>query len=252
MGLLAALLYGALQGLTEFLPVSSSGHLAYAARLMHLETGGLGLAVATHVGTLVAVLWFYRRTIADLLAPSQPDRGRRLGTFAWAFAATVPPALLLAGPAEAAFAQPMLVAVGFLVTSILLWLMARLPLSGRGAPGALDGVLIGAAQGIAVWPGLSRSGATIATARLLGVAPDAAAEFTFLLSVPTVLAALARELYRGSLGGATWTQLLLAAAAAAAVGALGLRWLVGLLRRGRVSLFALYTLALAGVGLWLG
>jgi undecaprenyl-diphosphatase len=252
LGLVAAFLYGTLQGLTEFLPVSSSGHLAYAAQLMHLETGGLGLAVATHVGTLVAVLWFYRRTIADLVAVPTPDRGRRLGAFAWALLATAPMALLLAAPAETAFSQPSLVAAGFLLTSVLLWLMARLPLGGRGSPAAIDGILIGAAQGIAVWPGLSRSGATIATARLLGIAPDAAAEFTFLLSVPTVLAALGRELYRGGLGGATWAQLLLAAAAAAVVGTLGLRWLVGLLRAGRVSLFALYTLALAGVGLWLG
>ena len=252
MGLIAALLYGALQGLTEFLPVSSSGHLAYAAHLLHLETGSLGLAVAAHVGTLVAVLWFYRRTIAGVLSAAQPDRARRLWTFAWALLATVPPALLLAGPAETAFGQPMLVAGGFLVTSLLLLLLARLPLGGRKAPAALDGLLIGAAQGIAVWPGLSRSGATIATARLLGVSPDAAAEFTFLLSIPTVIAALARELYRGGLGGASAPDLIAATCAAAVIGLVGLRWLLGLLRSGRVSWFALYTLVLAGVGLWLG
>ncbi len=252
MGLLAALLYGALQGLTEFLPVSSSGHLAYAARLLHLQSAGVGLAVAAHVGTLVAVLWFYRQTISAIVARSQPDRGRRLATFLWALIATLPLALLLAGPAEAAFTQPLQVAVGFLVTSLLLLLLARLPLTGRDAPAVLDGILIGAAQGIAVWPGLSRSGSTIATARLLGVAPDAAAEFTFLLSVPTVLAALARELYRGGLAGTPPADLVAAGSAAAVVGILGLRWLLGLLRRGHVSWFAIYTLALAGVGLWLG
>ena len=252
MGLLAALLYGSLQGLTEFLPVSSSGHLAYAARLLNIEGAGLGLAVAAHVGTLLAVLWFYRRSISAIVARAQPDRGRRLATFAWALLATLPGALLLSGPAEAAFARPLLVAAGFLVTSLLLLLLARLPLDGRDAPAALDGLLIGAAQGIAVWPGLSRSGATIATARLLGVAPDAAAEFTFLLSVPTVLAALGRELYRGGLGGTPPADLLAAFGAAAVVGILGLRWLLGLLRRGRLSWFAIYTLALAGVGLWLG
>lgn len=252
MALFAALLYGALQGLTEFLPVSSSGHLAYAARLMHLASGGLELAVAAHVGTLVAVLWVYRRTIAGVLASSKPDRRRRLAPFAWALLATVPPALLLTDPAEAAFTQPVLVAAGFLVTSLLLLLLSRLPVSGRSLPSSLDGLLIGAAQGVAVWPGLSRSGATIATARVLGVTPEAAAEFTFLLSVPTVLAALARELLSGPLGAIPLPDLLGTACAAAVVGILALRWLMGLLRSGRVSWFALYTLALAGVGLWLG
>ena len=251
MGLLAALLYGALQGLTEFLPVSSSGHLAYAARLLHLETGSLGLAVAAHVGTLIAVVWFYRRTIADVIS-APPDRGRRLGTFAWALLATAPPALLLADPAESAFGQPLLVAAGFLLTSLLLLLLARLPLTGRDRPAAVDGLLIGAAQGIAVWPGLSRSGATIATARLLGIGPDAAAEFTFLLSIPTVLAALGRELYYGKLGATSLPDLLVAAFAAAVVGIVALGWLIGLLRRGRLSWFTFYTLMLAGVGLWLG
>ncbi len=252
MGLLAAILYGALQGLTEFLPVSSSGHLALAARLLHLEAGGLGLAVATHVGTLVAVLWFYRQTIAGVITLPAPDRSRTIWTFGWALLATVPFALVLSGPAEAAFGQPWLVAVGFLGTSLLLLLLARLPLGGRGTPAPLDGLLIGAAQGVAVWPGLSRSGTTIATARLLGVSPEAAAQFTFLLSIPTVLAALARELYRGGLSGAPWPELIAASGAAALVGILSLRWLIGLLRSGRVSWFAIYTLALAGVGLWLG
>ncbi len=252
MGLFAAVLYGALQGLTEFLPVSSSGHLAYAAHFMHLETGALGLAVAAHVGTLVAVLWFYRRTIAGVVRLPASDRNRWLSTFAWAVVATVPAALLLSQSAESAFGQPMLVAVGFLATSLLLLALARLPLRGRDRPAPLDGFLIGAAQGIAVWPGLSRSGTTIATARLLGVRPEAAAEFTFLLSVPTVLGALAREIYRGGLGGTPWTDLLAATCAAAVVGIVSLRWLIGLLRRGRISWFAIYTLALAGVGLWLG
>ena len=252
MRLLAAILYGALQGLTEFLPVSSSGHLAYAARLMHLETGALGLAVAAHVGTLIAVVWYYRQSLAGFVASPAPDRGRRLRAFAWALLATVPPALVLSGPAEAAFGRPLLVAVGFLVTSLLLLLLARLPQHGRGAPDAWDALLIGATQGIAVWPGLSRSGSTIATARLLGIGPEGAAEFTFLLSIPTVLAALGRELYRGGLGGAPWPQLVAAAGAAAVVGIAGLRWVLGLLRRGRLSWFAVYTLVLAGVGLWLG
>ncbi len=252
MGLAAAVLYGVLQGLTEFLPVSSSGHLALAAHLLHLEAGGIGLAVATHVGTLVAVLWFYRRAIADVVARPAPERGLRLWTFVWALLATLPFAWLLSGPAEAAFGEPWLVAVGFLGTSLLLLLLARLPLGGRPLPAPIDGLLIGAAQGVAVWPGLSRSGTTIATARLLGISPEAAAEFTFLLSIPTVLAALARELYRGGLGGAPWPEMIAATAAAAVVGILSLRWLIGLLRRGRISWFAIYTLALAGVGLWLG
>jgi len=251
VGLPVALLYGALQGLTEFLPVSSSGHLALLGRLLHAPAG-FGLAVAAHVGTLVAVVVFYRRAIAQVFAGPPAERRARGLVFLAALAATAPLALGLADRAEAAFDQPLLVALGFLLTSLLLLLVARLPRAGRSAPSALDGLLIGAAQGVAVWPGLSRSGATIATARLLGIAPEAAAEFTFLLSIPTVLAALARELLDGGASGAVSWDALAAAAAAALVGFLALRWLVRLLRAGRFSWFALYTLVLAGVGVWLG
>ncbi|MDA8346148.1 MAG: undecaprenyl-diphosphate phosphatase [Thermaerobacter sp.] len=251
MTLLGALLAGILQGLTEFLPVSSSGHLAILERLLGVEAGQVGLAIAAHAGTLVAVLWVYGGVLRRSLTAAPTERRRFFHPFVWALVGTAPVALVLAPAAERAFTDPRLVGVGFLVTSGLLLLLPRLPHRPAWLPRPLGALLVGIVQGIAVWPGLSRSGATIAALRGLGADADQAAEFSFLLAIPTVAAALLRELLRGGFQGPL-LPLILAAAAAAISGIASLRWTVRLLRQGRLWWFALYTLVLAGVGLWLG
>ncbi len=251
MSIWGALLLGTLQGLTEFLPVSSSGHLAILEHLLGTQSGQLGLAVAAHVGTLVAVFWVYGAVVVRALSGGPAARRTFLVPYGWALLGTVPGALLLAPAAERAFSEPSLVAAGFLGTTVLLLALSRVRPRTGGRPKGRDALLVGFAQGIAVWPGLSRSGATVATLRGLGVGPDEAAEFSFLLAAPTVAAALGRELLRGGFAGPIW-PLLLAAAAAALSGIASLRWTVRLLREGRLWWFAVYTLVLAGVGLWLG
>ncbi len=246
-----ALLLGILQGLTEFLPISSSGHLAMLQRLLGVDSGQVGLAVAAHVGTLVAVLWVYGPRLRRALTAAPAQRRRFLSPYVWALCGTAPVALLLAPAAEAAFRDLSLVAVGFLLTSMLLLLTGRLQQRSGRPPRWSDALLVGIAQGIAVWPGLSRSGTTIAVLRGLGSDAEQAAEFSFLLAVPTVAAALLRELLRGGLPGPL-LPLALSAAAAAIAGIASLRWTVRLLRDGRLWWFAVYTLLLAGVGLWLG
>jgi undecaprenyl-diphosphatase len=251
MTILGAVALGILQGLTEFLPISSSGHLAVLERLLGVQTGQVGLAVAAHAGTLVAVLWVYGRRLLQAAHLERSARRAFFGPYVWALAGTAPVAFLLAPAAEHAFSDLRLVAAGFLATAALLLLVSRLPDRPSGVLRPLDALLVGIAQGIAVWPGLSRSGATIATLRGLGSGSEQAAEFSFLLAVPTVAAALLRELLRGGFQGAP-VPLLLAGVAAAVFGIASLRWTIRLLREGRLWWFAVYTLLLAGVGLWLG
>lgn len=244
--MLSALLFGAVQGLTEFLPVSSSGHLALVAHLLHISGAALSLAVAAHVGTLLAVAVVYWPALC------RAARGEDLARYLAALAGTVPPALWLGPEAASAFGRLHLVGLGFLLTSALLLATRTLAQEGRLRPSNLDALLIGLAQGVAVWPGLSRSGATIGVGRLLGIGAAEAAEFSFLLMLPTVAAAALREALQGGYGAAAPDFLAAAALSSALTGFLALRWLAVLLRGGRFWQFSLYTLALAGVSFWLG
>lgn len=247
--MLSALWLGITQGLTEFLPISSSGHLALAARLLGISEGGVGLALAAHIGTLLAVVAAYSAALRRLL--SRGGRGALL-PYLVALVGTAPPALLLASLAERAFHDLRLVALGFLLTSLMLLLTRHQPQEGRPRPANLDALLIGLAQGIAVWPGLSRSGTTIAVGRRLGLSAEAAAEFSFLLLLPTVGGAVLLEAARQGFAAGSPGFMLVTAISSAATGVLSLRWLRGELRRGRFWQFSLYTLLLAGVSFWLG
>lgn len=192
----AALVLGMIQGLTEFLPVSSSGHLAAAQLLFPaLSYPGVTLEITTHLGTTVAVLCYYRtlvRALVDPTAPRAPLLG--LDRQQWHFlliAGSLPTALigfLLRDTIRAAFDEPVWIATGWLITgAVLLSSRARAPGSGRlGLPVAL---LVGVAQGMAIFPGISRSGVTITVALLAGVSSRQAVTYSLLLSIPAVLGA---------------------------------------------------------------
>lgn len=250
-------LLGLLQGLTEFLPVSSSGHLVLAERLMDLHPS-LAVNIGLHAGSLVAICFYYRRDITTILrallpgaAADENTRDHRL--LAWhlvlATAATAPLALALRDPVEGLFAEPAagrFLALTFSLTAVLLVLSE---LRGRGPDldraltwrGAL---LIGLVQGIAVFPGVSRSGATIAAALMLGLGARQAARFSFLLALPIIGGAALLEL--PALAGEmnAW-HLLLGMIAAAASGLAALVLLVGLVSRRRFVWFSAYLAPLA-------
>ncbi len=205
MDLGSAILLAIVQGLSEFWPISSSGHLILLPRFLGWQDQGLAFDVALHFGTLVAVMAYFRReTVAVPLACLAALGGRphdphdaRLG---WAVALATLPAglagLLLADIAETSFRSPQLVAVNLAGFGLLLWWAD----SRRGAladerritlPVAL---LIGCAQALAIVPGTSRSGVTITAALLLGLSRHAATRFSFLMSIPVILLA---SLYEG-------------------------------------------------------
>src|SRR5512137_1085332 len=161
---LTAALWGLIQGLTEFLPVSSSGHLVLIPAIFGFDEPGLAASVMLHLGTLVAVVVYYRRDLRKLLhLRSDPEAGRILMLLA---IGTVPAAVIgltLSGPIEAVFAEPWIVAIALMVTGgVLLFGMLvgrglrRLP-EGR----ATDALVVGFAQAFALLPGISRSGMTI-------------------------------------------------------------------------------------------
>lgn len=253
MTFFSAILLGCLQGLTEFLPVSSSGHLALAQLLMPgFQQPGLVFEVALHLGTTVAVLALEWRRIWDAF------RGRYLvrlaGQLVVATLATAALALPLRRTAEGAFEQPLVVAAGLALTGVLLLLGTRL---GCGSWGPDDGpwraaLLVGLAQGVAVMPGISRSGATIVAGLHGGLERRWAADFSFLLSVPAIVGAALVEgwSHRDALASAPsslWWVAGGGAVAAAVVGGVALLAVRRLVHSGRLHLFAYYVLPLAAV-----
>ena len=195
------LLYGVVQGLTEFLPVSSSAHLTLMPWLFGWQDPGLGFDVALHVGTLLAVLWYFWRDWWELAsgAISSLSSGSLVGNdraaLFWKIAvASIPAALVgiaFEHAAEEAFRAPLLIAATLAGLGALLYWADQRP-SGDDELYAIpwSGALwIGVAQSAAIVPGVSRSGITITAARLLGVGRAAAARFSFLLSTPVIAGA---------------------------------------------------------------
>ena len=176
-----SLILGVVQGVTEFLPVSSSGHLVVFQTLFGIQgASGLGFEVAVHLATLVAILIVYRSRVGLLVAGSlRGDAAslRYVGKLGLATLPAVAVALALSGWIEHTFASPEVAGACFLVTALILWTTRKtLPTARAPEPGWGAAALIGCAQAFAILPGISRSGTTVAVALALGVAPAAAAE----------------------------------------------------------------------------
>ncbi len=260
MVLFDLLLLAVVQGLTEFLPVSSSGHLVLLQRWLDVYQGDMLVDVVLHVGTLGAVLAVYRHEIRRLLRFDAPAV-QYLVALALG---TVPAGLVgvfLSDTVHRLFGAPRLAAFALLLTGLVL-LSTRFSAGGKhGLPGPWHPVaphpgqalLIGTAQAVAIVPGISRSGATIAASLWLGLAREEAARFSFLLSVPAILGALVLELAEGGAAATQATPVALVAAALAAflVGMVALRLTALLVVQRHFWRFALYCFPLGIVALFL-
>jgi len=261
--ILQALLLGLLQGATEFIPISSSGHLVLVPWLLGWPEPGLAFDTMVHWGTLLAVGGYFWRDLALLArawlrgwrARSWPDPQGRL---AWLILLGTLPAvalgLLFEEWFEALFSAPAAVAGFLLVTGVLLMVGERLGRRERGEEelGWQDALLIGLGQAAAIAPGISRSGATMAAGLFKGLRREAAARFTFLLATPVILGAGLLQLAKLALSGqgeGQWLTLALGFATAAASGYLCIRFLLGYLRRRSLYPFALYCCAAGLVAL---
>ena len=250
----ALLALAVLQGLTEFLPVSSSGHLVLGRELFGFRAiDGVLVTIALHLGTLVAVLGVYGRDLLTILRDALGGRPRELGLVVLG---SVPAAVVGIGAGDALdalFESPDVAAGGLLATAAILLAgeaarRRRAESAGEPAPlGAGAALAIGVAQALAICPGISRSGSTISAGLLLGQPADRAARFSFLLSLPAIGgAALLEAADLDGLPGEELGDLALGLVVAAVVGLLALRLLLVALRRGSFPWFAGYC-ALAGL-----
>jgi undecaprenyl-diphosphatase len=260
MSLLQALVLGIVQGLTEFLPISSSAHLVlvpWALGWRFNPDAAFVFDVLVQLGTLVAVIVYFR---ADLLALVRAGirgllSGRPLADpesrLAWLIAlATVPAALagvLIQPLVEEAFARPTVVSAELLVTAAFLWIGERLGRRARRLETltALDALWVGVAQAVALFPGISRSGSTIAAGLGRNLTRTDAARLSFLMSVPVMIGAGAiasLDLVASPTASSQLPSLAVGFVAAAIVGYLSIRWLLGYLTRHPLSVFAAYCL----------
>lgn len=245
---------GILQGLTEFFPVSSSGHLVLAEALLGVNPPGVSFEVLVHLATLVSVLTVYGRRVLTLAvgaARGRPDAWSYLGML---FLASVPIGVAgigLSGPISRVFDLPIVAAASLLVTGAVVYAIQWLLRYGeREDPGWWGSLAVGLAQAVALLPGISRSGFTVAAALGARTRPERAAEFSFLLSVPAILGAglLHVPELRASGGGAAANMPIVAAAVSAFLAGMAaillfVRWLRG----GRFHLFAYYCWMVGGV-----
>lgn len=250
-----AVVLGLLQGLTEFLPISSSAHLSLAPILFGWKDPGLAFDVALHFGTLVAVLWYFRKQWAELIvAAGQIVSTRRIDTPAkkrvvFLILATIPGAiggLLLEEKAETVFRAPALTAWALMIMGFLLWLVDRVSSQARALDNMkwTDALLIGLAQVIALVPGVSRSGSTITAGRALSLDRQSAAIFSFLMSMPIIAAAVVLKGKDVLANGGITTQVVAGVLAAAVSSWLAIAILLRYVSRHSYGIFALYRLIL--------
>lgn len=246
--ILKSLFLGLVQGLGEFLPVSSSGHLLLFQRIFGIEEGGHLMTVLLHVGTLAAVVIVYREKIWELI--KKPIQWKTL----WIITATAVTALItLVFKKFFDWAENgSILWLCFLITAGLL---AAGELLKKNRPMKLEtedmkwyhAVIIGGIQGVAVLPGVSRSGSTITGAMLCGMKKKDAAEFSFLLSIPAILGGLVLEipdLVKSGTGGFTWYGILIGMIAAGVSGYFAVRFMIRLITKKSLWGFAAYTCAL--------
>ena len=261
MDVIAAALLGVVQGLTEFLPVSSSGHLILARAFFGWDSDRFGLPfdVACHVGTLLAVVAFFRADVARLVAAApgaltgRDGEWERLGRLI--IAGTIPIVIvgvLFADVIESRLRSPLVVAVMLTIGGIGLMVGERLGRKTREARelGYVEAFLIGVAQASALAPGMSRSGATLTVSLLLHLRRDSAARFVFLMSLPAIVAAAAKEaldLSAVGMAGVPVTILAVGLVTSALVGYLTVKFFVRYLAAHSLEAFAYYRFALAAV-----
>jgi undecaprenyl-diphosphatase len=246
---------GVVQGLTEFLPVSSSGHLILVPHLFGWPDQGLAFDAVMHLGTLAALLAYFRFELVGLLTGAV---SRRLAVLL--VVATVPAGvagLLCEAVVEARLRSPLVIAASTAVWAVVMWLADRRARPPAGEPGDPvervgwgQGVAVGVAQALALVPGTSRSGITVTTGLLAGLDRATAARFAFLLGIPITAAAggvKALRLLRDGIPAGETGVLLVALIAAFLSGWFAVWSLVSYLRRRSLTPFVIYRLALAAI-----
>jgi undecaprenyl-diphosphatase len=257
-----AILLGLIQGLTEFLPVSSSGHLALAQSLMGGFEQSLLYDTLLHIATLFAVLVYFRDRIWRIVLAFLGLVSHRYKVHTYeqkpmiigVFIATIPTGvigLLLKDRVEYLFTQPVLIGYLLVITSVMLFLSDRF--RGNHKINLPAAIIVGVAQGLAVFPGISRSGTTIFAGLFAGLSREQAAEFSFLISIPAILGALVLQLpdlKAVSMDGLWIYCIGMAVAFGSGLAAISL--MMKIVQRARLSVFAIYCLLVgAAAAIWM-
>ncbi|KAF1084595.1 Undecaprenyl-diphosphatase [Sporotomaculum syntrophicum] len=247
MDLFQAVVLGIVQGLGEFLPISSSAHLVLIPWLAGWPYAGLTFDVALHVGTLFAVMAFFWRDwlilISDGLRAKKTVEGR---LFWYIILGTIPGALvgyLLEDQAETIFRNPLLIGIMLMIMGVILYLVDTRSLATKKLDevGLKEGLMIGISQSLAIIPGVSRSGITMTAGRLMGLTRETSARFSFLLSTPIVAGAGLKKLTEITAGDIN-TSFIIGVAVSAVVGFLSIKFLLNYLAQRSYSIFVWYRL----------
>lgn len=246
MSYLEAAILGLVQGLTEFLPVSSSGHLVIFKGLLGLKQPGVTLEVLLHVSTLLAVLYIFRNDFVRLCQfYKYKDQRKFLFMLILGSIPTACLGLLLSDYVEKLFQSTLAVGCMLLITGTILRLLTVLPAGKKDLTSMrpADALFIGLAQGIAVIPGISRSGSTIAGAVFRGLEPESAVRYSFILSTPAIAGAAlweARHVVFSSMGKAMLVNYTIGGVVAFLSGVLAIKLFVNLLKEKKFYYFSYY------------
>lgn len=256
MHFIYSILQGLIQGLTEFLPISSSGHLVLFQQFFKIEENFLLFDVLLHFATLLAALIFFRKDISDILLSAKKSllnfNDRNVKIF-WFIIITLMPTILFGLGIKRyliySFSSVNFVFVGLTITGILLIISDFIKKRGREIfeLSVFEILLIGIAQGVAVLPGISRSGFTIMMAIFIGTKRESAARFSFLIMLPSVFLATVFEIITNPLsqfGGGNIPDLFLAVLVAFGAGFLGIRTAINLTKRAKLKYFGIYLILL--------
>lgn len=257
--ILSAIVLGIVQGLTEFLPVSSSGHLELAKYILGDESVGeesLLMTVSLHVATALSTIVVFRKDIASIFGGLFQFKWNEETQFSLKIIISMIPAavvgLLFEAQIEMLFSkQILLVGFALLITGLLLYLADRAKLTIKPV-GFWDSLIIGIAQAIAILPGISRSGATISTSVLLGIDRERAARFSFLMVVPLILGKIAKDVLDGELKTQSSAELIELSAgfiAAFVTGLLACIWMIQIVKRSKLTYFSVYCFIVGSIAI---
>lgn len=247
MDIIDALILGSVQGMTEFLPVSSSGHLVLGQRFLGLSLPGNFFEVLVHIGTLCSVLVVFRKELLKLIISIQSTESKLM--LSALVIGTIPAVLIglsMKDKIGQLFDNQFAVSISLILTGI--WLvMTKWFINKQSNINLKNGFLIGCAQAIAIIPGISRSGSTIGVALLLGVSPEKAARFSFLLAIPAIAGAgllTALDVSPTNVASFSSDVIITALFSSFLVGWAALSWLLKLISKGQFHWFGLYCLAI--------
>ena len=251
MSIIEAIVMGIVQGLTEFLPISSSGHLVLMQRLFGMTGENIAFDVAVHLGSLVAVIIILRKTVWELIKHPFSKLAIKL------YLATIPTViivLIFKSYIESTFVGNFFI-IGFIITAIILIVSEyiakkyknELPITNKNA------VILGIAQGLATLPGVSRSGTTISTGLIMSNKKEEVAEFSFLMSIPIIIASAVYELiFQFDPATIEIVPMLIGMIFAFIFGFIAIKWMLRLIRKANFLYFAIYLLLLVAVILIFG